>query len=232
MGGCFSSSSSRNKRNESDGLSAAFQIAIPVPAATVWAVVLDVEHWPDFIGWIESTEMLSRAPPPTSSGNSNSRKSGGGDQRTCLKVGSKWKEVRRMDRRSNKTITEIKTVLRLGDNDNNDDDNNNSNKPGEFCQSLGYLVAFPEEHFDTDVTNMNTLMVQSVDNDSSSGSCVLIMTVAFAATGPCVTCHCCLCDGCLMRHVEEYCMQELEDFAHEAQRRHREATAATSDVKK
>lgn len=60
---------------------------IDAPASRVWALICDLEHWPDFIGGVDTVERL--------------------DDGTGFEVGTRWRETRTMFGKQDTQVMEV-----------------------------------------------------------------------------------------------------------------------------
>jgi len=120
-----------------------------------------------------------------------------------LNVGSQWIEDRRVCT-GKRATQQLKTVLKLEDTKD------------EYPKCLNLLVAFRDDK--NDITSTNTWTVQELDEKHS----VLILSLAFQATTLSILVLR-LCQRIFIPRIRAQCVQELEDYAREAQKRYNAA---------
>lgn len=229
----------QNRHQQRTGVATTVRIDIDrASAATVWSVVTDIGHKPEFVPCIESVALL-------------------GDRQ--FKVGLQWKEHRtafpnderllpelkkhvqrsacnnnKEQRQQRPFVEQLRTVVRL------EDDGNDSVFPKSFSENI-------TNGQDPSFANTNTWTVYPAaaggadESEESSaaaeGGCILLLSVAVALDPPRCAHYCCCCVPTARRSsprlhaqkldfLESYCTQELRYLAAEAERREEAAAAS------
>jgi len=204
------------------GLATTVQVEIEhASAATVWKVVTDIGHKPDFVPCIESITLM-------------------GDRE--FKVGLQWKEHREefhknklgptgsnmndektkndKEEQQRPLLEQLRTVVRL-------EDDGDDIFPKSFSESIT-MKKYPS------VANTHTWTVYptaGADDNEEPAGCILLLSIAFLLDPPCTYC-CCVptrsprVQAKVLDWLESYSTQELRDMAAEAERREAAATSA------